>query len=158
MSEPKPATNGVREIVVARRRRAGQRLMDDMKIIISNRTSMLYMRMISEKMRMGELYIAASESITFAIIWSNASKRGTESCDAVSWRTWRSASDACRYFAARTNACCGCAGGSRASARTRRRPRHLGMRAAHVRAKTCDQRHSSDSSGAAEDGGTPADG
>ena len=32
MSEPKPATNGVREIVVARRRRAGQRLMDDMKI------------------------------------------------------------------------------------------------------------------------------
>ena len=30
--ESKPATNGVREIVVARRRRAGQRLMDDMKI------------------------------------------------------------------------------------------------------------------------------
>ena len=29
---PKPATNGVREIVVARLRRAGQRLMDDMKI------------------------------------------------------------------------------------------------------------------------------
>ena len=29
--ESKPATNGVREIVVARRRRAGQRLMDDMK-------------------------------------------------------------------------------------------------------------------------------
>ena len=44
--ESKPATNGVREIVVVRRRRAGQRLMDDMKIIISNRTSMLYMRMI----------------------------------------------------------------------------------------------------------------
>ena len=37
MSEPKPATNGVREMVVVRRRRAGQRLMDDMKIIISNR-------------------------------------------------------------------------------------------------------------------------
>ena len=27
--KPKPATNGVREIVVARLRRAGQRLMDD---------------------------------------------------------------------------------------------------------------------------------
>ena len=33
MSEPKPATNGVRKIVVVRRRRrAGQRLMDDMEI------------------------------------------------------------------------------------------------------------------------------
>ena len=30
--QSKLATNGVREIVVARRRRAGQRLMDDMKI------------------------------------------------------------------------------------------------------------------------------
>ena len=48
MSEPKPATNGVREIVVARRRMAGHRLMDDMKIIIIifDRTSMFYMRMI----------------------------------------------------------------------------------------------------------------
>ena len=41
-----PATNGVREIVVARRRRAGQLLMDDMKIIIFDRTSMFYMLMI----------------------------------------------------------------------------------------------------------------
>ena len=129
--ESKPATNGVREIVVVRRRRAGQRLMDDMKIIISNRTSMLYMRMIPGKLRIGEVYVDVFGSITFAIIWSNASKRGTESCDAVSW-TSRSASDACRYFAARANACCGCAGGSRASPRTRRRPRHVGMRAAHT--------------------------
>ena len=66
MSEPKPATNGVREIVVVRRRRAGQRLMDDMKIIISNRTSMFYMRMIPGKMRMGEVYADVYGSITFA--------------------------------------------------------------------------------------------
>ena len=131
MSEPKPATNGVREIVVARRRRAGQRLMDDMKIIISNRTSMLYMRMIPGKLRIGEVYVDVFGSITFAIIWSNASKRGTESCDAVSW-TSRSASDACRYLAARRNACCGRAGGARTSSRARRRPRHLGMRSAHT--------------------------
>ena len=32
MSEPKPATNGVREILAVRRRRAGQRLMDDMNL------------------------------------------------------------------------------------------------------------------------------
>ena len=51
--------------------------------------------MIPGKLRIGEVYVDVFGSITFAIIWSNASKRGTESCDAVSW-TWRSASDACR--------------------------------------------------------------
>ena len=39
--------------------------MDDMKIIISNRTSMLYMRMIPGKMRTDEVYVAAFDSITF---------------------------------------------------------------------------------------------
>ena len=48
---------------------------------------------------------------------------------------WRSASDVCRCIAARRHACCGCAGGTRASPRTRRRPGHLGVRAAHVRVK-----------------------
>ena len=45
---------------------------------------------------------------------------------------WRSASDVCRYLAARRHARCGCAGGTRASARTRSWPGHVGMRAAGV--------------------------
>ena len=72
------------------------------------------------------------------------------SCAAVSWM-WRSASDVCRYLAARMNACCGYTGGTRASARTRRRPGHVGMRAAGVCVRSCDQRRAGDSSGAAEE-------
>ena len=45
---------------------------------------------------------------------------------------WRSASDVRRYIAARRHARCGCAGGTRASARTISRPGHVGMRAAGV--------------------------
>jgi len=69
--------------------------MDDMKIIISNRTSMLYMRMIPGKLRMGEVYADVYGSITFETFGVTPVRRGTESCDAVSW-TWRSASDVCR--------------------------------------------------------------
>ena len=58
---------------------------------------------------------------------------------------WRSASDVCRYLAARSHARCGCAGGTRASARTRSRPGHLGMRAAGVCVTSCDQRRAGDS-------------
>ena len=156
MSEPKPATNGVREIVVARRRRAGQRLMDDMKIIISNRTSMFYMRMIPGKMRMGEVYVDVSGSITFATFGVTPVKGARSHVTPCPGRGDRRAMLV--DLAARRNACCGCAGATRTSSRTRRRPRHLGMRAVHVRARTCDQRRSRDSSGAAEEGGTTADG
>ena len=64
--------------------------------------------------------------------------------------TRRSASDVCRDLAARRHARCGCAGGTRASARTRSRPGHVGMRAAGVCVRSCDQRRAGDSRGAAE--------
>ena len=81
-------------------------------------------------MRLGELYIAASESITFATFGVTPVKGA---------RSHVTPCPGCRDrramlvdLAARANACCGCTGGSRASARTRRRPRHVGMRAAHT--------------------------
>ena len=54
------------------------------------------MRTIPGKMRTDEVYAAAFGSIIFINIGLHASKRGTRSCAAVSWR-WRSASDVCRY-------------------------------------------------------------
>ena len=118
---------------------------------------MLYMRTIPDKMRTDEVYPVAFGSSIFINIGLDASKRGTRSCAAVSWM-WRSASGVCRYLAARMNACCGYTGGTRASARTRRRPGHVGMRAAGVCVRSCDQRRAGDSSGAAEEGGTTAEG
>ena len=44
---------------------------------------MLYMCTIPGKMCTGELYITASESITFRNIGLNPSKRGTRSCGGV---------------------------------------------------------------------------
>ena len=63
---------------------------------------MLYMRTIPGKMCMGKFYITASESITFGNIGGNASKRGTGSCDAVSW-TWRVSR--CSPFPTRARRC-----------------------------------------------------
>ena len=58
------------------------------------------MRTIPGKMRTDEVYAAAFGSFIFINIGLHASKRGTRSCAAVSWM-WRSASDVCRYLAAR---------------------------------------------------------
>ena len=60
------------------------------------------MRTIPGKMCMGKFYITASESITFGNIGGNASKRGTGSCDAVSW-TWRVSR--CSPFPTRARRC-----------------------------------------------------
>jgi len=108
------------------------------------------MRTIPDRMRTDEVYVVAFGSFIFINIGLHASKRGTRSCAAVSWM-WRSASDVCRYLAARRHARCKCAGGTRASARTRSRPGHVGMRAAGVCVGSCDQRRSGDSSAAAEE-------
>ena len=108
------------------------------------------MRTIPDKMRTDEVYPVAFGSFIFINIGHNASKRGTRSCAAVSWM-WRSASDVCRYLAARRHARCKCAGGTRASARTRSRPGHVGTRAAGVCVRSCDQRRAGDSSAAAEE-------
>ena len=108
------------------------------------------MRTIPDRMRTDEVYVVAFGSFIFINIGLHASKRGTRSCAAVSWM-WRSASDVCRYLAARRHARCGCAGGTRASLRTRSRPGHVGTRVAGVCVRSCDQRRAGDSSGAAEE-------
>ena len=108
------------------------------------------MRTIPDKMRTDEVYVVAFGFFIFINIGLHASKRGTRSCAAVSWTsTWRSASDVCRYIAARRHARRKCAGGTGASARTRSRPGHVGMRAAGVCVGSCDQRLAGDSSAAA---------
>ena len=108
------------------------------------------MRTISDMMRTDEVYPVAFGSFIFINIGLHASKRGTRSCAAVSWM-WRSASDVCRYLAARRHARCKCARGTGASARTRSRTGHVGMRAAGVCVTSCDQRRAGDSSAAAEE-------
>ena len=118
------------------------------------------MRTIPDKMRTGEVYPVAFGFFIFINIGLHTIKRGTRSCAAVSWM-WRSASDVCRYLAARSHARCGCAGGTRASARTISRPEHVGMRAAGVWVRSCDQRCAGDSSAArigVEGAGTTAEG
>ena len=92
---------------------------------------MLYIRAILGKMRTDEVYAAASESVTCINIGLHASKRGTRSRAAMCWM-WRSASDVCRYIAARRHARCGWAGCTRGFARMRSRPGHVDMRALGV--------------------------
>ena len=111
---------------------------------------MLYMRTILENVRTGEGYPVAFGSFISINIGLHAIKRGSRSCAAVSWM-WPSASDVCRYLAAPRHARCKCAGGTRAVARTRSRPGHVGMRAAGVCVGSCDQRRAGDSSAAAEE-------
>ena len=50
---------------------------------------MLYMRTIPGNVRTDEAYLGGSDSITFINSGLDASKRGTRSCDAMSW-IWRS--------------------------------------------------------------------
>ena len=60
------------------------------------------MRTIPDKMRTDEVYPDAFGFFIFINIGLCTIKRGTRSCAAVSWM-WRSASDVCRYLAARMN-------------------------------------------------------
>ena len=103
------------------------------------------MRTISGNVRTDEVYPAAFGSIIFIDIGLHAIKRGTRSCADTRRRSTR---DVCRYLAARRHARRGCAGDTRASARTRSRHGHVGVRAAGVCVRSHDRRRGSgDSSG-----------
>ena len=116
------------------------------------------MRTIPDRMRTDEVYPVAFGSFIFINIGLNAIERGTRSCAAVSWM-WRSTSDICRYLAARRHARCGCAGVTRASARTRGGTWVCEQRVCESEAATNGVRETVECRGGGVEGaGTPAEG
>ena len=129
--ESEAATHGVRETVVPRRRVEGAGTTAEGYEYYIARVCCICVRYRIKCARtrsiLPHLIRLHSQILGFTLV--KEARGRAPPC--VPW-TWQSASDVCRYLAARRHARRKCAGGTRASARTRRRPGHVGMRAAGV--------------------------